>query len=295
MLQLAPNLALLVTPFGSDGQVDLQSLVKLIEFVRSNGADGAVVLGTTGEFFTLSIEERKGVIRAATRARDKSFQIGVGCGDTSTLVAQELAVFAQQQGASFVLALPPYYLATERQNVTSHLLSIAGSVELPVMVYDGGGGIPVPSIDLAELAATRSNIAAVKVAGSRPFKVAEIRRLSTGLQIYCGEDHLLATELIMGATGACIAGSSLQPQVVSQIIDLIARGQVDEALSIHATRIMPQWAATGMVKSEFVPAFKLVLYWMGVIQSAQVRPPLLPLDEAKQRELRAALRSLELM
>jgi len=250
---------------------------------------------TTGEFFSLSMAERKALIDFATKADRLSFQVGIGCGDSSTAACCELARYAQDRGASFILALPPYYLATGERNIACHLLSVLNSTTLPSIIYDGGGGVSVPAHLLAQISSLNSNVVGVKVAQPTVAKVAEILSVSNRLKVYAGEDHLLASALFMGAEGACIAGSSLQPHAVSEIIDLASSGKTDEALAVHSERLLPQWAATGINKSEFVPAFKLALNEMKVIQTSTVRPPLLQLSEKRQQEVRNMLGYLNLV
>ena len=142
---------LLLTPFDEDGEIDERSLAALLEYVIGAGIDGVVGGGTTGEFFTLSVDEQARLMTLIAEQVRGRVPLTFGIGNSATSVSIELARHAQELGADCVMLQPPYYFQHAPEAIDAHFLAVANAVDLPLMVYDGGAGIEL-SVERVTLA-----------------------------------------------------------------------------------------------------------------------------------------------
>jgi 4-hydroxy-tetrahydrodipicolinate synthase len=127
------NNVLLVTPFDKDYNIDYPSLGNVIEYVIGKGVNGLIVLGTTGEFFTMTNEEKQEVIKFVIQQTNNRVPVCVGVGYSGTKASIDLAKYAEFQKADSLLVMPPYYYPANDTALTTHFLGIAKSVDLNIM------------------------------------------------------------------------------------------------------------------------------------------------------------------
>jgi 4-hydroxy-tetrahydrodipicolinate synthase len=286
---LAGAHTLAITPFDSAGDLDRRSLASLVDFLLDGGVDGVIALGTTGEFFTLSPSERVSVMEEFMRAVGRRVPVTFGVADSSTRQSVVLAQRAEELGAACVMLPAPYYFAHSRPAVEAHFAAVAASTRLPLMVYDGGGGIEVPVDLLASLRAQAPNVRYVKLSLPQPAKVAAVVARAAGVAPLCGDDTMLVLALRHGAIGSTIGIGNLLPKAVSEVHAAFASGDLATARRIHRQHILPAVGICGTSKSEYIGCFKDVLHRKGVIASAATRPPLQPLDALRREELLAVM------
>ncbi|MHB9155553.1 MAG: dihydrodipicolinate synthase family protein, partial [Endomicrobiales bacterium] len=125
----------LVTPF-KNGEVDTDTLKKLIEFQVANGTAGIVPCGTTGESATLSHEEHEQVIELAVKLADKRIKVVAGTGSNCTDEAIRLTRFAEKAGCDGVLMVSPYYNKPTQKGLYLHFKTVADAVKIPIMLYN---------------------------------------------------------------------------------------------------------------------------------------------------------------
>lgn len=286
---------LLVTPFDRDGGFDRGSMAGLIDFVLEGGAAGVVALGTTGEFFTLTPRERIEVAEFVVRhVRGRApVTVGVGAPDTATAVG--LAAAAESAGADCVMALPPFYFELSAEAQVAHFIAVARSVRLPVMLYDGAAGIPVPVEVIARVAGDALNLRYVKLALPDPNRVTALAARLPDLVPLAGDDTTLVAALRNGAQGSAIATGNIQPGDVAAVHAAHASGDEAEAVRIFAATLAPSIMATSTPKRQFIVRFKEVLTALGLLAAPTVRLPLLPLAAPDREELLNVMRGLKVL
>ena len=136
---LTGSLVALVTPMFEDGQVDFESLKRLVDFHIDNGTDGIVAVGTTGESATLGVEEHIKVVEAVAKHAAGRVTVVAGTGANSTAEAIELARLAKAAGASQTLSVVPYYNKPTQEGIYQHFRTIAEAVDIPVILYNVPG------------------------------------------------------------------------------------------------------------------------------------------------------------
>src|SRR5437588_10730601 len=192
----------MVTPFDAHGNVDEDAAVALMNHLVDHGSDGLVICGTTGEASTLNDEEHLGMIRLAVEEMKGQCTIVAGVGSNDTRHAIHLTERATEIGPDALLSVNPYYNRPSRRGIVRHYEEICRATDLPIVLYNipQRTGSDMPNDLLAQLAQL-DNIVAVKQANA-----ANLAKVD-GLQIYAGNDDLLAEVLDLGEPGRILTAS----------------------------------------------------------------------------------------
>jgi 4-hydroxy-tetrahydrodipicolinate synthase len=204
-LNLGTILTAMVTPFDAAGQVDEAAGVRLLQHLMENGSDGVVVCGTTGEAATLDDGEHLRFIELIVGEMRSSYPRGTviaGVGSNDTRHAIHLTERATAIRPDALLSVNPYYNRPSRRGIVAHFAAVNAATDLPIVLYNipQRTGADMPNDLLAELAQLE-HIVAVKQANAD--NVAKV----DGLELYAGNDDLLATVLDMGEAGGILTGS----------------------------------------------------------------------------------------
>jgi 4-hydroxy-tetrahydrodipicolinate synthase len=211
---LGAILTAMVTPFDADGRVDEDAAVRLMNYLIEHGSDGLVVCGTTGEASTLSDEEHLGMIELAVGEMKGRVTIVAGVGSNDTRHAVHLTERATELGADALLSVNPYYNRPSRRGIIRHYEEVAKATDRPIVLYNipQRTGADMPNDLLAELAQL-DNITAVKQANA-----ANLAKID-GLQIYAGNDDLLADVLDLGEPGGILVAAHLFGEYMHRMVD----------------------------------------------------------------------------
>src|SRR5260221_9159811 len=169
------SLVALVTPF-KDGKINEKKLVELVEWQISEGIDGIVPVGTTGESATLSHEEHARVIEVVVKAVRKRVPVIAGAGSNSTKEAISLTMEAKDLGADAVLSVNPYYNRPTQEGLKAHFSAIAKEVNIPLVLYNipFRTGVSLTPDTIADLASSNKNIVGVKESTGSMDQTSEI-------------------------------------------------------------------------------------------------------------------------
>jgi 4-hydroxy-tetrahydrodipicolinate synthase len=223
---LGSILTAMVTPFDADGRVDEEAAVRLMHHLVEHGSDGLVVCGTTGEASTLSDEEHLGVVRLAVEEMGGRCTVLAGVGSNDTRHAVHLTERATELGADALLSVNPYYNRPSRRGIVRHYQEVVRATDRPIVLYNipQRTGSDMPNDLLAELAQLE-NIAAVKQANAANLAPVD------GLQIYAGNDDLLADVLDLGEPGGILVASHLFGEEMHRMVDEPeSRREIDQSL-----------------------------------------------------------------
>ncbi|QLE74606.1 dihydrodipicolinate synthase family protein [Streptomyces rectiverticillatus] len=284
--------ALLFTPFDASGAFDAGSMASLIDFALDGGADGVIALGTAGEFFTLSVAEHAEVMRCVVRHTAGRVPVTVGVGAIGPASASELAQFASSAGADCAMVLPPLYFERSPAAQVQHFMAVARSTDIPMMLYDGAGGIAIPPEVIATVAERAPHVRYVKVASTDPQRIRDLADKVPAVLPFAGEDTALLGALSAGAAGSTLATSSILPGAVAALHKAYAKGGAAAASSLFFSTLAPVIMTLSTPRWEFIARSKEVLAAMGVIATAHVRPPLCRITRRAHEDLMTAMREL---
>ena len=276
-----------VTPF-RNGSLDLDGLAGLVEWQIRSGSHGVSVQGTTGEPGSLSLEERKEVIRAAASAVDGRVPFVPGSASTNHEESIELSRFAQANGADALLFIAPYYSRPGQEGIFRHFDALAKCVDLPVILYNipGRTAVNIEIDTVARLKEANDNLIGVKES-NKDFEHINrlLHRMGRDFLVYSGIELLCYPILAIGGAGFVSATGNLMPEAVARLYDLVQEGRWLDARELHYHMMTLNDAV--FMEINPVPV-KTALGMMGKI-SPEVRLPLAPLSDPNREKLRGIL------
>lgn len=277
----------IVTPF-TDGRVDEQALVDLIEFHIANGTHGIVPCGTTGESATMSHDEHHRVVELTVKTVNGRVPVVAGSGSNSTAEAIDLTRHARQAGADGALMVSPYYNKPSQEGLYQHYKTVAEAVDIPIILYNvpsrtSSNILPATVARLADV----DNIVGIKEASGDLNQISEVIRLCPDdFAVMSGDDFTSMPTVMLGATGVISVTSNVAPKDMAQMMDAALVGDLATARSLHY-KLFPLMQAM-FYDTNPVPA-KKSLELMGKIKSGTPRLPLCPMNDETLVRLKAAL------
>ena len=277
-----------VTPFDSDGAVNLPKFRELATYLVENGSDGLVVTGTTGESPTLSDDERFALYSAAVETVGSRATVIAGTGTNDTRHSVHLTARAHELGVDGFLIVTPYYNKPPPRGIVEHVKAIAAVTDRPIVYYN----IPARVVNLVEVEtlgelAEIPNVVAVKQAWD---DLEQARRIveETGLELYAGDDNLILPFLELGgAGGICVHTHVAGPQVKEQI-QAFRGGDADRARKIDE-ELTPAYEILTAAPNPIAIKAALNLLGHGV---GGLRLPLVEATEDERAAIRGCLERL---
>ncbi len=286
------SMVAIVTPF-RNGKIDEKALGDLIEFHIKSGTDVIVPCGTTGESATLSHEEHHRVVEFTIKTVNKRVPVVAGSGSNSTEETLELTKFAKKAGADGVLMITPYYNKPTQEGLYQHFKKVAGTVDIPVILYNvpGRTGVNMLPSTVARLREMKS-IVGIKEATGDMKQVSEVIRLcGRDFDVISGDDFTTLPLLCLGGSGGISVTANVAPADAAGMMDAFFAGKMEEALKFHY-KMEPLHSAM-FIETNPIPA-KTSLALMGRI-AEEFRLPLCPMSEANKDKLKKALKDYGLI
>lgn len=274
----------LVTPFDTDGNVDFDSLARLIAYQIEEEMDYLVSLGTTGETATLSKEEKKKIWEFTAKQVNGRVPLVAGIGGNNTAeVIKEVSEFAIA-GYSAILSVSPYYNKPTQEGVYQHYKAVAQASKLPVVLYNvpGRTGSNMSPETTIRLAQECTNIVATKEASGSFVQFSEVLRdKASDFLLISGDDPVTLPMMALGAVGVISVVGNAYPKKVSMLTERCAEGNYEAARAVHSELLY----ITELCFIEGNPAgIKYILQQQGIIDSDVVRLPLVSVSD-KTKEL----------
>ena len=194
-----------ITARRDDGKVDIEGTQEVVRFLFSKGVDGLHVCGSTGEFASLGVEDRKAVAEACIEAAEGRGIIIVHVGAISTADSCELAAHAVEAGAQAVSSVPPFYYPQSREGVMRHYTRIAEAAGVPLVIYDNPSttGFTV-DVEMVRELAEKDQVHGIKLARQDMTALARLAEIK-GLNLYPVETFYvggMATAPLCGTIGS---------------------------------------------------------------------------------------------
>ena len=288
-MKLQGAITAMITPF-RDGKVDKSRLKQQIDRQIRLGIDGLVPVGTTGESPTLDFPEHERVIELTVQTAAKRIPVIAGVGGNATTEALELHRFAKKAGADAGLSVNPYYNKPSQEGLYRHFMTLADSVDLPIVLYNipGRTGVTMSAGTVARLA-KHPNIIAIKESTGDPNMASEIMSLCN-ITIISGDDSLTLPLMALGAKGVISVLSNLLPDQVKAMTKFALAGNFQAAAEIHH-RLFP------LTRSLFLdgnPAGIKHAMKLANLDSGEVRLPLWEASEPTKTLIADLMRKIEI-
>lgn len=276
-VQLSGVLSALATPFSADGAVDVARLRAVVDRNLEGGVHGVVACGSTGEFAALSNAERRLVVETVIEHTAGRVPVVAQTGAVSTAEAIELSRHAAAAGADVLMLVTPYYEALTARETAQYLKRVAGSVDIPIMLYNlpAATGFKLEPEFVGALAREVDNIRYIKDTTADLVQAGRlIHNHGDVISTFVGWDSLMLAALIEGAAGVmCGTANALAPQLVS-VYNAIAAADLARAQA-EWSRLFPVMDA--IMSAPFIAAVKVAMQAVG-FDAGVPREPFLDLD-----------------
>lgn len=288
--ELSGVITALVTPF-KDGAIDKRSFAKLIRQQMDQGVDGFVVNGTTGESPNLLPDEVRVLFDMAKSESGGEVTLIVGTGGNSTARTCEFSAEVSRWQPDALLVVVPYYNRPPQRGLLQHFSQVASASSVPVLLYN------VPSRTVATLESKtvielsqQARIAGIKEASGDLSILSAIKSgVSPEFSLLSGDDASFADFCACGGHGVISVSSHIIGAEMKATLERVRQGD-QRAAGDYKARFAPLMKGL-YCEANPIPV-KMALYWMGVIESPELRLPLSALDEKLHREFKECLKSL---
>lgn len=283
----------LITPFKSDGSVDYDALLRLVEYQIKNGIDFLCIMGTTAETPCLTAEEKKKIKELIVERVAGRVPLLMGCGGNNTAAVVADLKNSDWRGIDGVLSVCPYYNKPSQEGLYQHYKALAEATPLPIVLYNvpGRTGVNMTAETTLRLARDFENIVAIKEASGNITQMDDIiKNKPANFDVISGDDGITFPLITLGAVGVISVIGNALPAEFSRMVRLALHGDYESARTIHHK-------FAELFKLLFVdgnPAgVKAMLHAMGMIEN-QLRLPLVPTRLTTMEKISAILKELDI-
>ena len=274
----------LVTPFNQDGQIDFDTLARIVENLIEGSVDFLCVLGTTAETPTLTSDERLTVTKFVIKQVNGRIPIMVGCSSNCTATAVEQIKQYQLDGIDGILSAVPFYNKPSQEGVYRHFAEIAKASSKPIILYNvpGRTGINMTSQTTLRIAHEFKNVIGVKEASGKMDQIKEIiSNAPEHFKVIVGDDSLAMEAIQNGSVGVISVIGNAIPKTFGKLVHLSMEGKFNEASAIQQ-QLDPLY---GLLFKEGNPCgVKAVMADQNKLQNV-MRLPLVPVSDALHNEI----------
>ncbi|WP_342601155.1 4-hydroxy-tetrahydrodipicolinate synthase [Psychrobacillus sp. FSL H8-0483] len=292
MVKLEGVFPVLVTPMLNQEEIDWNGFCNNIEHFIEEGVAGIAINGSTGEFVSLTKEERFKAVEVAVNQINGRIPLIVGTAAETTADAIEYTQQAEQAGADAALLINSYYAHPKENEIYAHFKAVAESVKFPIMIYNNPftSGVDISTETILQVGRDVENITHIKESSGGIGKVRDIARQGEGfIKVFCGSEDLAMESFLVGATGWISVSGNIVPGLVTAMYNHVQNGEMDKAWALYDQLLPLCEYLEGSGK--YVQIAKRAMELKGCA-GGPCRLPRLPLSEeedAKLKELMAGL------
>ena len=232
MKKITGSIVALVTPFHPDGSADYGRLRELVDWHIENKTDAILVLGTTGETASTSLEEDIKTVNCVIEQVNGRIPVIAGSGSNSSEMQKHKSVIYSQMGADALLCISPYYVKSNEEGMYRHFMMSADAASAPIILYNvpGRTGCRI-SPEVVRRLSTHPNVMGIKEAsGDMAYAMKIARYLNDDFVMYCGNDDITVPLLSVGASGVISVWANIMPREVHDMVTDYLEGRHEQAL-----------------------------------------------------------------
>lgn len=282
-MELKGIITALVTPFNSAGAIDFKTLAKFLEYQLESGVHGFVPMGSTGEYYAMTPEERADVLRCVQQTVGKRGQLVAGTNGGSTREVISHTETAKKLGYDAVLLPPPYYCLPTQKELLAHYRAVLEAVDVTIVLYNFPlrAGVEVGYAVMDELA-DNPRVIGIKESSGNLLRAIEINKRYAGkLQLSCGSDDQAFDFFLWGATSWICGPANCLAKPAVKFYKAFVSGDLRGAQAVMR-QMYP--AMTNLESGQFVQKVKYGCELAG-FAVGNARRPLLPLEAGEKEEL----------
>lgn len=274
----------------SEGKIDYNGNEVLINHLIDKGINGLLFLGSMGEFFAFTSEEKKAFTKFVIRTVNKRVPVLIGTGGTVLEEVVELSQFAEEEGADGLVVVSPYYFKLDEASLYRYYLTIAGSTNLPVLLYNFPDRTAVnlsPKLVL-QLAEEYPNIVGIKdtmdcLSHTREL-IQTVKSKIPDFSVLAGFDEYLLPNLLAGGDGVICGLTNVVPELFTELMEAFRKGELDSLKDLQ------QRIGTMMnvyqISQPFIAAIKAAVVLRGLPIEAHVKEPGKLLDQMQINQIK---------
>lgn len=295
MSKLEGVFPVLITPMLNEQEIDWQGYKRNIEYFINEGVAGIAINGSTGEFVSLTKEERFKAVETAVGQVNGRIPLVVGTAAETTADAIEFTQQAEQAGATASLLINSYYAHPKENEIYEHFKAVAASVQFPIMIYNNPftSGVDISTETILKIGRDVENITYVKESSGDIRKARDIARQGEGfIKVFCGSEDLALESLLVGATGWISPAGNIAPKLVTELYNHVQNNEIDKAWELY-DRLLP--LCNYLEESgKYVQLSKRAMELQG-LAGGPCRKPRLALTEEEDTQLKRHMANLEII
>jgi 4-hydroxy-tetrahydrodipicolinate synthase len=283
----------LVTPFNINGEVDYNSLKKILQFQTENKIDAVILLGTTGESPVISSDERKKIIETGKEFTGRTkIIIGTGTNDPKKVI--EYNKIAEDYGVDAVLIVNPYYNKGTQESLVEYYKYISGHTSLPIILYNvpSRTGMNLLPETIVKIHSECRNVAAIKEASGNISQIAHLFSIKPeSLTVYSGNDDQTLPIMALGGAGVVSVFSNAYPSEMKTLTGAMLNNDIAKAQELNNRYLKMM----NLLFAETSPSpVKFVMNQLGLCENI-LRLPMIPVANKTEKLLTDEMNNLKVV
>ena len=283
-----------ITPLRENGEVDITTYERLVDWQVREGSHGIVVNGTSAEPSVLTLEERKALLEAALRAARGRVPVVAATGSQSFAETAALTDHAAKAGADALLIVTPYYIRPPQRGLAAYYTELARRNDLPLLMYHipGRAAVTAELSTLERIAEAVPHFVGIKHAAADLTLVTEaLAKFGPEFRVFVGLEELSFPMMAMGACGMINAVSNIAPRRICELYEAVAAGDMAQGRRLH-------YALFDLNRAVFFDTNPIPIKYMakklGILPGNWHRLPMMPASPEVERKCDAVLKAAKL-
>ncbi len=231
----------LITPMTVTQEIDWDGVKNNVNYFVNQGVAGIVINGSTGEFVSLSKEEKFQMVELVMKEVNGRIPVIVGTAAETTKETIEYSKQAEAHGADCALIINPYYCKPKEEEIYFHFKEVSNAVNVPIMLYNNPftSGVDMNTELMLKIGKECESVTHIKESSGDIRKARDLARHGKGeFEVFCGSEELVMESYLVGATGWISVAGNIVPKLVTDMFDHFQKGELNEAWAIN-DRILP--------------------------------------------------------
>ncbi|MGH0597377.1 4-hydroxy-tetrahydrodipicolinate synthase [Bacillus mycoides] len=226
----------LITPMDEFQEIDWKGVKQNVNYFIEKKVAGIIINGSTGEFVSLSKEERFNMVETVLKEVDGRIPVIVGTAAETTKETIEYTKHAEAHGADCALIINSYYCKPKEEEIYFHFKEISNAVNIPIMLYNNPftSGVDMSTELMLRIGKECENVTHIKESSGDIRKVRDLVRQGEGaFQVFCGSEDLVMESYLVGASGWVSVAGNIVPGLVTKMYEHFQNGELEKAWEMN--------------------------------------------------------------